>query len=119
MIRRPPRSTLFPYTTLFRSALPEEPLEVDVADVPGVVVAGDHHDVLALDPIYVLGGLLELFPVPRVREVPCDHYHPRVHTVYLDDRAVEKLGDKARVTAVNIAYLANGQIGRASCRERV
>src|SRR2546430_4820161 len=25
MIRRPPRSTLFPYTTLFRSALPKEP----------------------------------------------------------------------------------------------
>src|SRR3712207_7583759 len=24
MIRRPPRSTLFPYTTLFRSALPDE-----------------------------------------------------------------------------------------------
>src|SRR3712207_8875061 len=24
MIRRPPRSTLFPYTTLFRSALPKE-----------------------------------------------------------------------------------------------
>src|SRR3712207_8379473 len=26
MIRRPPRSTLFPYTTLFRSRDPEEPL---------------------------------------------------------------------------------------------
>src|SRR2546421_5368700 len=26
MIRRPPRSTLFPYTTLFRSGLPEMPL---------------------------------------------------------------------------------------------
>src|SRR5687768_17770219 len=25
MIRRPPRSTLFPYTTLFRSPMPEEP----------------------------------------------------------------------------------------------
>src|SRR2546430_6322528 len=25
MIRRPPRSTLFPYTTLFRSALPKMP----------------------------------------------------------------------------------------------
>src|SRR5687767_15457416 len=25
MIRRPPRSTLFPYTTLFRSALPSPP----------------------------------------------------------------------------------------------
>src|SRR3712207_7474516 len=26
MIRRPPRSTLFPYTTLFRSVLPRDPL---------------------------------------------------------------------------------------------
>src|SRR3712207_7261304 len=26
MIRRPPRSTLFPYTTLFRSRYPQEPL---------------------------------------------------------------------------------------------
>src|SRR3712207_9469768 len=41
MIRRPPRSTLFPYTTLFRSALPagvvggveagQQPLQVAVA----------------------------------------------------------------------------------------
>src|SRR2546430_12479917 len=30
MIRRPPRSTLFPYTTLFRSRLPAEPDERDV-----------------------------------------------------------------------------------------
>src|SRR5690242_21330103 len=28
MIRRPPRSTLFPYTTLFRSHYPEGPAEV-------------------------------------------------------------------------------------------
>src|SRR3712207_7963700 len=27
MIRRPPRSTLFPYTTLFRSYLPGDPVE--------------------------------------------------------------------------------------------
>src|SRR2546428_9641497 len=33
MIRRPPRSTLFPYTTLFRSALPETPV---------VLIAGNH-----------------------------------------------------------------------------
>src|SRR2546426_7158749 len=33
MIRRPPRSTLFPYTTLFRSPPgPEGPHEVEVAD---------------------------------------------------------------------------------------
>src|SRR3712207_8883491 len=34
MIRRPPRSTLFPYTTLFRS-------DADVADEPGVYVVPD------------------------------------------------------------------------------
>src|SRR3712207_7753992 len=28
MIRRPPRSTLFPYTTLFRSVLPPAPPEI-------------------------------------------------------------------------------------------
>src|SRR3712207_8221190 len=31
MIRRPPRSTLFPYTTLFRSSLEDEPLHQAVA----------------------------------------------------------------------------------------
>src|SRR5258707_11645459 len=35
MIRRPPRSTLFPYTTLFRSAR-ELPLQADGADEGGV-----------------------------------------------------------------------------------
>src|SRR2546430_12176841 len=43
MIRRPPRSTLFPYTTLFRSALPLErrrraavPLDLDQGGRPWV-----------------------------------------------------------------------------------
>src|SRR2546430_7402147 len=31
MIRRPPRSTLFPYTTLFRSKLLEEACRVEIA----------------------------------------------------------------------------------------
>src|SRR5256885_4158651 len=35
MIRRPPRSTLFPYTTLFRSILDRR----DAIDQPGVLVA--------------------------------------------------------------------------------
>src|SRR3989454_4778422 len=42
MIRRPPRSTLFPYTTLFRShgGAPEAARQLDVGDaalLPGVV----------------------------------------------------------------------------------
>src|SRR5256886_3918467 len=51
MIRRPPRSTLFPYTTLFRSNVRRRRIRVQ-ADEPGfsqqitvrVVLAGFHHD---------------------------------------------------------------------------
>src|SRR2546430_9124432 len=46
MIRRPPRSTLFPYTTLFRSLEPSEIVEIPAADLvaqmardPGAVAA--------------------------------------------------------------------------------
>src|SRR2546421_7281353 len=37
MIRRPPRSTLFPYTTLFRSRNPNRKTMRIIADVPEVV----------------------------------------------------------------------------------
>src|SRR3712207_7498988 len=39
MIRRPPRSTLFPYTTLFRSAAVYEVAEEDGLPPPGVAHA--------------------------------------------------------------------------------
>src|SRR2546423_8845176 len=39
MIRRPPRSTLFPYTTLFRSLSQRAPARVDVALTPHVPLA--------------------------------------------------------------------------------
>src|SRR3712207_7717455 len=35
MIRRPPRSTLFPYTTLFRSQMGREPVGVERGQVDG------------------------------------------------------------------------------------
>src|SRR3712207_7091861 len=50
MIRRPPRSTLFPYTTLFRSAVPDEVdglayvLRDDVVCVVVAVRAGEYYD---------------------------------------------------------------------------
>src|SRR2546429_7109827 len=42
MIRRPPRSTLFPYTTLFRSAALAEKIFA-IAERPAHVVAHQHH----------------------------------------------------------------------------
>src|SRR2546421_7882014 len=41
MIRRPPRSTLFPYTTLFRSALGRG--GVEGSNAAAGAPAGDHH----------------------------------------------------------------------------
>src|SRR5258707_7999794 len=46
MIRRPPRSTLFPYTTLFRSQVPEIPLDrgehrVEVGEIAYVRANGE------------------------------------------------------------------------------
>src|SRR3712207_7370826 len=45
MIRRPPRSTLFPYTTLFRSG----------AEMPGLVAV--ERDALVLEPEHLVGRL--------------------------------------------------------------
>src|SRR3989442_7560769 len=54
MIRRPPRSTLFPYTTLFRSVLhrPEDPVR------------------LALLPFAVEHGVHDVFQGPRAGDGP-------------------------------------------------
>src|SRR3712207_7796516 len=48
MIRRPPRSTLFPYTTLFRSRLRGTAVPADAEDRVelGVVVVGEQHGVV-------------------------------------------------------------------------
>src|SRR3712207_9497768 len=47
MIRRPPRSTLFPYTTLFRSAAIDEPYVRDVEYRPGVLISTALYSVLS------------------------------------------------------------------------
>src|SRR3989441_13351745 len=47
MIRRPPRSTLFPYTTLFRSFLPISHQQVDQFE-DGIGDGGGHDDFQAL-----------------------------------------------------------------------
>src|SRR5689334_25035312 len=53
MIRRPPRSTLFPYTTLFRSGVASaSSAPADrrrTREVAGVREGGHHHDVAGLD----------------------------------------------------------------------
>src|SRR2546422_4860913 len=45
MIRRPPRSTLFPYTTLFRSHLMEGPIPLH-----RIIQPGNMHEAIAVGP---------------------------------------------------------------------
>src|SRR5438552_16095668 len=81
MIRRPPRSTLFPYTTLFRSHLVRAGDEVGVAMTPVELDEADHvrHGALdGLEPIHRGDGIEHEHPasaqyadvvVERVRRI--------------------------------------------------
>src|SRR3989441_13344390 len=115
MIRRPPRSTLFPYTTLFRSevvALPRaDQLEGGVLDAV---------------PVDDLGLGLELLAARAVQ--PFVVRHEQVAGPALLN-ALQQRGDAAGVprlrgadpvvVAAVQATPVPGEIGRASCRERV
>src|SRR5688572_32289687 len=59
MIRRPPRSTLFPYTTLFRSQ------RLAFAQVEGYAVHGPHHSHLSAEQ--------KALPDREVRAEPSHH----------------------------------------------
>src|SRR3989442_6681102 len=65
MIRRPPRSTLFPYTTLFRSGM--QPLEVDRID--GVL--------LALEPVARDLREHDLLVAALAEQIPIGHQRRR------------------------------------------
>src|SRR3712207_9364332 len=104
MIRRPPRSTLFPYTTLFRSTVfrPElgevlercGPLDVVIPHLGGTKALGF---TVTMDGRQG-ADLVELLKPPVTVPVHYDDY----------DRFASPLGDFVRE-----------EIGRASCRERV
>src|SRR3712207_7888458 len=68
MIRRPPRSTLFPYTTLFRSLLEAE-ADLERHLVVGDLAVGDvAADVGDLEPVDVAEGLARLGDRARSEE---------------------------------------------------
>src|SRR5689334_24918011 len=89
MIRRPPRSTLFPYTTLFRSNNPDASFPTDVTrDDAGLRLPGrDHAGAIGPDE-------------PRLLA-----FHEGERAQHVDDWNAFRDADR--------------QIGRASCRERV
>src|SRR3712207_8207680 len=80
MIRRPPRSTLFPYTTLFRSAVAAQAVE-------------------AVDPA-ALGEILDPLPVGLSGLQPLGHLHALEHGLRGQDRKSTRLNS----SHANISY---------------
>src|SRR3712207_8076201 len=76
MIRRPPRSTLFPYTTLFRSNVQPE------ARKPLVELARRHHTL----PVAIVLDLPEKICQARNRERPDRDFRSEEHTSELQSR---------------------------------
>src|SRR3989449_4009918 len=120
MIRRPPRSTLFPYTTLFRS-------RGDVLGRPGelrvVVVEARHDERHELDPEsalvhhpdrveYMLQHAAQLAITPIVHRLEVD-----LITIRPRPDVVEHLG--RRVAVRDEGGLEALRDRKSSCRERV
>src|SRR2546425_10015250 len=101
MIRRPPRSTLFPYTTLFRS---------DLKHRRPVAIKLLHPELAA-----ALGGGAERFL--REIAIAARLQHPHILPLY-DSGAARGLLFYV-MPYVEGESLRDRQIGRASCRERV
>src|SRR2546428_3879370 len=81
MIRRPPRSTLFPYTTLFRSET-KEPESTDAVEV------ATRWGLVALAVLAVFGALLRVF-APGTLSLP--ERLDQTTLLYLGDRKSTRL----------------------------
>src|SRR3712207_9238077 len=106
MIRRPPRSTLFPYTTLFRSAIER--------DVPTLGIC---RGMEVLNVVY--GGSIE----QHLPDVLGHEEHRHTPGTYADHEVRLAPGSLAARAAgaerSPVKSHHHQEIGRASCRERV
>src|SRR5256885_12360198 len=119
MIRRPPRSTLFPYTTLFRSGRLNaglEPLDQLRPREPRGGIATLSTEIGPLLSSWLPGAR----PLTSAGRAVGEHPRPVVATEGSDwiVDSVAGRGTDEQPTSFFVAHQVN-QIGRASCRERV
>src|SRR3712207_7407585 len=86
MIRRPPRSTLFPYTTLFRSELAEADVADDRAELVGAHVGRERRLVDPADPGHGLLHHLHLRVGVGLQVVAEQVHRSEEHTSELQSR---------------------------------
>src|SRR3712207_7422509 len=97
MIRRPPRSTLFPYTTLFRSELMRKTVMAEKGPAP----AGPYsHAVVAGDLVFISGQ----GPVnPETGTMP-DAFTDQVRQTFENVRAIDRKSTRLNSSHANISY---------------
>src|SRR3712207_9312756 len=103
MIRRPPRSTLFPYTTLFRSKLLDQG---QAGDNVGLLLRGIKREDVERGQVVVKPGSI----------TPHTNFEGSVYILSKDE------GGRHTPFFNNYRpqfYFRTTEIGRASCRERV
>src|SRR5256885_11023589 len=82
MIRRPPRSTLFPYTTLFRSLAEGALAGFPIQDVRVTVYDGKHHSVDSKEVAFVSAGR-KAFLDALQKAAPIDRKSTRLNSSHL------------------------------------
>src|SRR3712207_9535254 len=112
MIRRPPRSTLFPYTTLFRSTTPPDPSI-------GTEAAGGATPTRRLLVVYSRDGDILSYAPSTGREARVAGASSRSYRESAPSIVLGRLTFVRRGGRRNGLYYMSGKIGRASCRERV
>src|ERR1043165_8257037 len=134
MIRRPPRSTLFPYTTLFRSgrkdsvALVEETREFvcnlvtwDLREAMNVTAAPFQRGIDEMREAGLTPAPSRLVKPPRVAEAPCALECKWLHTLALRDpegRPLDRYVAFGQVVGVHIndRFIANGRVDTAAMK---
>src|SRR3712207_9514350 len=91
MIRRPPRSTLFPYTTLFRSRLCLHTLS-DTDDLPTTVSTDSRYERLSTDR----SDCRLSFAAPVGLMLPCNHIYNQYIFIEDSDANLERFEKQAR-----------------------
>src|SRR3712207_9538005 len=99
MIRRPPRSTLFPYTTLFRSVEAVRHLDGDlvVARAEEVRIEVERDDALPGEVLEVRAHLAARLP-EHVEAVGADDLHPDVGHGYEDRKSTRLNSSHANIS---------------------
>src|SRR5256886_14493813 len=105
MIRRPPRSTLFPYTTLFRSMVARDLLLAELT--------GAHVHIAHLST----AGAVRLVRDAKARGVRVTA-EVTPHHLLLTEEAVRTFDANTKMNPP-LRTKRDAEIGRASCRERV